>query len=191
VGTLVIRTEQPPAEETLRPVTVVWIDAREARIVRSGGEEIERLESEVPAHHRSTGHVRHDPLVRHGGGGRAQTAGEPHRLEHLARFLDQVIERLPPEDDLLVLGPGTVRVHLLRRLRLADHGRGMRRRIVSEPAHPVTDRQLLARSRVLAGEPARRVTVGAYRWSAPADPASVGRPRPRRVAEKARVREDR
>jgi hypothetical protein len=181
--------EQQTREAT-RPVTVVWIDSREARIVR-GVAHVERLESEVPAHHRSTGHVRHDPLVRHGGGGPAQTAGEPHRLEHLERFLDQVMGRLSPEDDLLIVGPGTVRVHLACRLRDADRHRGAARRILTEPARPVTDRQLMARSRVLAGGPARRVTVGAYRWSAPRGPAGASRSWPRRVAEKPRVDGDR
>jgi hypothetical protein len=63
-------------------LTLVWIDAREAVVVRwvAGTSVVERIESDVPAHHRATGHVRHDPNVRHGGGGVSQTAGEPHRL---------------------------------------------------------------------------------------------------------------
>jgi hypothetical protein len=46
--------------ETRRPSTLVWIDSREAIIVRwlDGTARLERLESEVPAHHRATGHVR-------------------------------------------------------------------------------------------------------------------------------------
>jgi hypothetical protein len=49
--------------------TLVWIDAREAVIARwQGGEShLERLHSDVPAHHRSTGHVTYDPAVGHGG----------------------------------------------------------------------------------------------------------------------------
>lgn len=97
-----------------QPSTLVWIDAREAVIVRWQHDRprLERVESEVPAHHRATGHVRHDPGVRHGGGGPPQTAGEPHRLEHLDRFVEQIANRLPPGDDLLILGPGTVRERL-------------------------------------------------------------------------------
>jgi hypothetical protein len=177
-----------PAGEPVAPpraVTLVWIDAREARVVPPGGHGgIERLESEVPAHHRSTGHVRHDPLVRHGGGGRPQTAGEPHRLEHLARFLDQVIGRLSPTDDLVIVGPGTVRLHLARRLRTADHRHGIARRIETEPAHPMTDPQLLAWSRALAGGPLRRLTAGTYRWSGAQPPMTGPRHRPRRVVER-------
>jgi hypothetical protein len=99
-----------------RALTLVWIDAREGIVVRwiQKAPVLERIESDVPAHHRSTGHVRHDPNVRHGGGGIPQTAGEPHRLEHLARFLDAVADVLPDEDDLMILGPGTVREHLAR-----------------------------------------------------------------------------
>ncbi len=52
------------------------------------------MRSDVPAHHRATGHVRHDAAVRPGGGA-PKAAGEPHRLEHLAQFVDDVANRLP------------------------------------------------------------------------------------------------
>ena len=109
-----------------RPSTLVWIDAREAVIVRWQDEEaqLERLDSEVPAHHRSTGHVRHDPGIRHGGGGAAQTAGEPHRIEHLGRFVEGIADRLGPDDDLLIIGPGTVRERLEHRVRAMDEHQG-------------------------------------------------------------------
>lgn len=88
--------------------TLVWIDARRAVIAgwHHDGVDVVRVSSDVPAHHRATGHVRHDPTVRHGGGGRPQTAGEPHRLEHLERFVEQIASRIPSDDDVLVLGPG-------------------------------------------------------------------------------------
>ena len=100
---------------------LVWIDAREAFLVRWRDDRasVGRVESEVPAHHRSTGHVRHDPGIRHGGGGPKQTAGEPHRLEHLERFIDRVADLVGEEERLIILGPGTVREHLERSLR--DH----------------------------------------------------------------------
>ena len=66
----------------------------------------------------------HDPGVRHGGGG-PQTAGEPHRLEHLNRFVEQIPKRLPPDDVLLIIGPGTVGERLERHILENDghHGR--------------------------------------------------------------------
>jgi len=141
--------------------------------------------SDVPAHHKATGHVRHDPNVRHGGG-RPQTAGEPHRLEHLKRFVAEIADRLAPDDDLLILGPGTVHERLARQLSETDARCGRPRRIACEPSSPMTDHQLVARLRTFAGLDLRRHTVGAYRWSAPrADGRSRKKePPPRRVVNK-------
>lgn len=167
---------------------LVWIDAREAFLVRWRDDRasVGRVESEVPAHHRSTGHVRHDPGIRHGGGGPKQTAGEPHRLEHLERFIDQVADLVGEEERLIILGPGTVREHLERSLRDHDHRMGRARTITCEPASRLTERQLVARLRELLGASPRRRTVGSYRWTTPparrASKAAV--PLPRRVAEK-------
>lgn len=178
-----------------RPSTLVWIDAREAVIVRwlDGRSRIERLESEVPPHHRATGHVRHDPAMRHGGGGRPQAAGEPHRLEHLARFVDQVAMRLPPDHDLLILGPGTVRERLRRLVRELDGHLARPRAITCEASPRLTDRQLVARLRDVAGADPRRRTVGAYSWRGSPGPRPSGSilPPPRRVVEKPRRRIER
>jgi hypothetical protein len=146
---------------------LVWIDSREAIIVRLTDQDatLERLESDVPAHHRATGHVRHEPGTRHGGG-RDQSAGEPHRLEHLERFIDAVAARLTDVDDVLLLGPGTVREHLERRLRDRTQPRGRPAlRLTTEPAERATDRQLIVRLRHHLGDEPRRVTIGAYRWA--------------------------
>jgi hypothetical protein len=166
--------------------TLVWVDAREAVIVRWEHDHarIERLGSDVPAHRRSSGGVRHDP-ARHGGGV-PSTAGEPHRLEHLARFIERVADRLPAEDDLLILGPGTVREHLERHVREADDRHGRTRAITSAASGRRTEPQLVARLRAAEGTAAPRRTVGAYRWAeSPGHRASgeatIG---PRRVLEK-------
>jgi hypothetical protein len=149
-----------------RPSTLVWIDAREAVIVRWADDRsrVERIMSDVPAHHRATGHVRHDPAVRHGGG-RPQTAGEPHRLEHLRRFVEDIADRTAPEDDLLILGPGVVHERLARRIRETDHDREGSRIVSCRPAAPATDRQLIARLRLFAGAAPRRRAVGGGHWS--------------------------
>jgi hypothetical protein len=172
-------------------VTLVWIDSREAIVAHrdDGAARLERIESEVPAHHRATGHVRHDPGIRHGGGGVSQTAGEPHRLEHLERFLEQVALRLPVEDDLVLIGPGTVREHLERRVRETDERQRRTRRtrrITTEASTRLTDRQLIALLRRLLGGEPRRFTVGAYRWSVKPTKRPSGAPAtlPRRVLEK-------
>jgi hypothetical protein len=170
-----------------RPSTLVWIDARDAIIVswRDDRALVEREESTVPVHHRATGHIRHDPGVRHGGGGPPQTAGEPHRIEHLERFLDRVADRLPPDNDVVILGPGTVRERLERRIRLNDEGHERARLISCEASPRLTDRQLIARVRHVAGADPLRRTVGAYRWTdRPSNGPAGEHPLPRRVLEK-------
>jgi len=172
----------------VRPSTLVWIDAREAVIVRWQDDRarLERVDSEVPAHHRATGHIRHDPAIRHGGGGPPQTAGEPHRLEHLQRFVEDIAGRLAPEDDLFIVGPGTVHERLARRVRLADTHHQRSRIVGCQASSRHTDRQLLARLRQFAGLAPRRRTVGAYRWGEPLPHRRSGatQPLPQRVVEK-------
>jgi hypothetical protein len=104
--------------------TLVWIDAREAIVVSwlEDRAQVERIVSDVPDHRKSTGHVRHDATLRHGGGG-PQTAGEPRREEYLNQFVDEVAAHLPVEDDLLILGPGTTRERLERRVLAIDRHR--------------------------------------------------------------------
>lgn len=150
----------PPAGPAHRHATLVWIDSREAFVVRleAGEVHLERLESDVPVHHRATGHVRHDPAIRQGGGsGHPQTAGEQHRVEHLRQFIDAVAEKVAPDDDLLVLGPGTVPEQLERHVAEDDAHHGRDRVVAYESAAPLTTRQLAARLRTFAGvEPPRR-----------------------------------
>jgi hypothetical protein len=166
----------------------VWIDAREAVIIRirSDRARVERVESEVPAHHRATGHVRHDPAVRHGGGGSPQSAGEPHRIEHLNRFVEHIANRLVADDVLLILGPGTVHERLSRQLSERDGCHGRIRDIACEASPPLTDRQLIARLRRFAGAEPRRRSVGAYRWGEPSGHRPSGKAYlpPRRVVNK-------
>jgi hypothetical protein len=130
----------------LRRMTLVWIDSRQALIVRWQEDRglVERVASDVPAHRRSTGEMGPDPSV------------ETQRLDHLERFVASVAQRLPADDDVLLLGPGTVRGHLERYLRAADHGRDRPRALASEAAATMTERQLIARLRDEIGVPPRR-----------------------------------
>ena len=169
-----------------RPTTLVWIDERAAIIARwnDGRANLERIESEVPSRHRSTGHVRHEPGIRHGGGGAPQTAGEPHRLEHLTRFVEEVAGKVPAGDDVLIIGPGMVRDHLHRRVLESSPSRQVRE-VETEAAPRLSDRQLLARLRGLAGAEAPRARAGAYRWSVErSGQAGQASAIPRRVARK-------
>jgi hypothetical protein len=145
---------KPPLSRTL-----VWIDTREARIVHWDGStaEIERIESEVPEHRKATGLVRREPRydagLMSGGYGHPRTSDDDHRLEHMARFLDQVASRIPSDKPLDILGPGLVREHFARLIR-EDDARHRREREPTCAASPrLTDRQLVARIRMLAGLP--------------------------------------
>ena len=167
---------------------LVWIDARSATVARwvAGEVALERLVSDVPAHHKSTGHVGHDPSIRHGGGGRQQNAVEMQRVEHLNRFVEEVAARLPATDTVAILGPGKVRDHLERVVRDDDTHHHRQRLVTSEAAARLTERQLIARVRTLAGDAPPRHTVGAYRQAAEPAEKSSGAPAgpPERLTKK-------
>jgi len=141
---------------------LVWIDAREAIVVRWTGEEaaIERRASDVPAHARATRHVRYDPLTRHGGPDR-QSAGERRRIEHLDRFVDAVAGRLERDEYVVIVGHGTVHERLEARLRELD-AQGRRSRTINvRRADRPTERQLVAELREHIGAGPRRRGLGA------------------------------
>jgi hypothetical protein len=178
-----VSVRRPTSDAPARSRTLVWIDAREAVIVRSADGEItvEHIGSDVPAHVRSTGHVRHDPSIRHGGG-RTQTALDAHRVEHLERFTASVAGALPTADDLTILGSGPVHEQLARLVRASDRRHHRVRDVECAAAPRRTDRQLAARLQRSMGHEPRRRSVGAYRWGrAEGDTSSRW---PRRVTPK-------
>lgn len=148
--------------------TLVWIDAREARIVRwqDGAAHLERVESDVPAHRRATGHIRHQGAGGHASGGESQTAAESRRLEHLNQFVAGIAERIPLHEDVIILGPGSVPERLERHVRESDEHHRRARGITCEPADRLTDRQLIARLRHAMGiDPVRRAAGDRTRGS--------------------------
>lgn len=131
---------------TAGSVTLVWIDSRQAHIVRwlDGAAQMAHLESDVPAHRTETGFT-------------PQDAVEGHRLEHLARFVAQVAGQLPAGDDLLLIGPGTVREHLANEVAQQDEHHHRKRRVACRAAGPLTVPQLIATLRHEIGdEPPRK-----------------------------------
>lgn len=162
-----LRLEAPTEEEgptrTAAPTTatVVWVDGSHAIVARwAGGPIVERLESDVPSHHRSTGHVRHDPTVRHGGGGAVSDQVERDRLRHRAAHLRRVARLVPATGDVMLLGPGQARLELERAIAAADRRRGHPRPIGSQASGRLTERELVARLRAAVGEAPARRTVG-------------------------------
>jgi hypothetical protein len=142
-----------------RPATLVWIDAREAIVLRwKDGPQVTRHELETPPHEKSVGHIRLVP-GRHGGG-KSQKALETHRLEHLRQGITQVAATLPLDKDIVIIGPGTVRERLAAEVHEADEKRPPRapaREVRTEAARRLTEAQLVERLRELVGEPPPRV----------------------------------
>jgi hypothetical protein len=128
--------------------TGVWISADFASVVCWSGDDALRhhIESTVPGRHRSTGRP---PTENH-------PAGEGHRDEHMRTFFAQVAHVLPADHDLLLIGDGEVVEHFAEQVRADDQGHGRTRRIEVEKDGPLTERQLLARTRTFAGSPAKR-----------------------------------
>jgi hypothetical protein len=140
--------------------TLVWIDSEEAIIVRwEDRATVERVRSDVEGRHRSAGHVRIDPSVRHGGGRASPDSMERARREHLRSFLEEVAEHVPPSDDVMVVGPGMVRERLERGIRAEDRRHGRRRHVHSAAAERLTEQELVAHVRLLAGDAPKRRAV--------------------------------
>ena len=186
-ATFEIEDIPPTRVNDARDQSLVWIDARKAVVARwhAGEVRLQRLRSDVPPHHRATGHVRYDPTVRHGGGA-PQDAGERNRLEHLTRFVDLVATHVPSDDDLAILGPGTVRDRLEHVIRESDRHASRTRDVTCQAAGRLTEPQLVARLRHLAGADDPRATTGVRRVPAtPAlRPSGSARPAPRRAGPK-------
>ena len=168
------------ASESPAAATLVWIDADKATIVRwsDGQSDITHLESDVPSHRRATGRkrrqTRHESAVRIGGSGQGVMSGGfghpnpddgSHRLEHLRRFVAEVTGQLDGDERLLIVGAGTVREQLDRSIREQDEHHRRTRVIACEPSTLLTERQMVARLRDWVGDPPRRRTTGAYRWT--------------------------
>lgn len=139
-------------------VALVSISAGRARVLRWRDGEVIQLDlpSRVPGRHKSTGHVRHDPVVRHGGSGPGQDEIERQRLERIGQFLARVTDAVRQDERILVVGGGRLPRELAERLERREHGRPRPRQIELEHAGYLTDPQLRARLLAWAGHPPRR-----------------------------------
>lgn len=143
------------------PTTLVWIDSDEALIVRwDAGATIERVASDVPPHHGSTGDLPHDRALGHDSEGGPRDRFERDRQTHLRAFVHAVAEHVPPTDAVRIVGPGVVRLRLGRVLRAEDRRLLRTRSVESRASAPLTEHQLVANVRALAGDPAPRRSTG-------------------------------
>lgn len=151
-------------EHRHRPVTLVWLDASEAIILGGEGPAgdgtdppgIRRVRSQVPPHHRATGRVHHDPRVRSGGGADPDDLVERRREHLIGAYVREVAALIPPNDRVVIVGPGPVHGRLATELRAADLHHHRTRPIEASAGGPVTERQLRARWRELSGSPPER-----------------------------------
>jgi hypothetical protein len=119
------------------PMTAVglWIDHRQAVIVSVAGdaEHLERINSNVEAHHRQSGMS-----------GPADDARQRELTEHLKSYYEEVVSRLRGADSILIFGPGEAKGELNARLekdRLGDRVVGV------ETCDKMTDPQIVAKVR--------------------------------------------
>jgi hypothetical protein len=153
-----------PREHEHRPVTLVWLDADEAIVLRSAAPGAapedatpQRIRSEVPPHRRATGHDHHDPRMRSGGGADPDDLAARRREHLMSAYLRRVVALLPPDDHVVVLGPGVVHARLAAQLRADDLRHRRDRPVEDEASAALTDRQLRARLLAVAGaSPERR-----------------------------------
>lgn len=113
----------------LQKKTAVWLDHHEARVLHVEGASFDEASIASPSRH----------VHRHPVG-----AAEPHRHpDDLQRFLRQIADALRDADQILVVGPATAKLQLLRYL--GEREPAIERRVlgVETVDHP-TDRQLVA-----------------------------------------------
>ncbi len=165
---------------------LVWIDAHGARIFRWRDRAVEkRVGSSIPAHERSTYHVRHDPQVRSGGGGRGADDAARHRTEHVRQFLARVESALAAEEALDVLGTGELGQRLASQVRRHDRAHHRERPITVSHSMRLTRPQLVAHLKDRLGMEPVRGGVGAYRWTGDLPHTRSGHiSGPRRVVDK-------
>jgi len=84
------------------------------------------------------------------------TSDVPPQLD---RFVERVAERVPAGDPVRIIGPGVVCKRLGRVLRAEDRRLGRVRAVASRASAPLTERELVADIRVLAGKPTARRTT--------------------------------
>ena len=118
--------------DNLRRVAI-WVDHREAIMVLFVGDHLDR-EKEILAGADSP--VRDVNLP--------QYHLETHRHEVLKQYYDDVIQRLGPVDEILILGPGQAKHELRKRI---EHHKGLKGKVVGlSTAPPLTEAQLVSKA---------------------------------------------
>lgn len=110
----------------------VWIDHKEAHIFHVDAETFSSSKVKAPTHH----------LHKHPKG----AEGAKDHPDDAKRFFHEVVRQLEGADAVLVVGPSTAKLHLLRHLH--EHARGLAPKVIGVETvdHP-SDGQLVAYAR--------------------------------------------
>jgi stalled ribosome rescue protein Dom34 len=126
-------------ENVMKKAVGVWIDHREAVIIRVAdegeGEAIQRISAEVEPHGRFSAHAP---------GGSPEDRRDRRFGEHLHRYYDEVIAAIRDADVMLIVGPGEAKGELAQRL---EHAKLHDRIVGIETVDKLTDRQIVAKIR--------------------------------------------
>jgi stalled ribosome rescue protein Dom34 len=109
--------------------TILWIDHQEARVFHLEPEALDEAMVHAPAHH-----VHRHPK------GSTEAREHPADMKH---FFDDVSKALQGVEELLVVGPGTAKLHFLRYAQKHQHNLEAKIFGVETVDHP-TDKQLVA-----------------------------------------------
>lgn len=161
-------------------VGVVWIDARQAVIVRWGDDDepvLEWVDSGVPARRKAVGSVRRGP-ARPTGGGRVGGHGNKNRyLDQMRYYFAEVADQIADLEHVEIAGRGLPHEEFAELLnQLAEKSNDELTVSTRSLARRPSERQLAARLRKLAGQSLPRRTSGPYR-PLPAATDASGRPR--------------
>jgi stalled ribosome rescue protein Dom34 len=136
----------------------VWIDQRQARIVRLDDDEVtlHTIDSDVEREPKSLGHAGGVPA-----GGKTPSS-EPRHLEHrreqeFKAFFSDVIKAVSKADELVIIGPGMTRTHLSKRMQ--EEGLDARIRTVDSAPTGLSDAQLKKHIKEMFGRHDPRMQV--------------------------------
>lgn len=138
----------------------IMIDRECARLVRLDGVgifKVERIESEIEAKVKSTGHVTHMPPHGFGGAPSSEITHLEHRLEAEEHaFYDRVVSAIGDVKQVAVIGHKPARERLAK---LIAEKRPDAKVVGVEGADRLTDGALVARARELLGVPLGRMQL--------------------------------
>ena len=161
-------------DDDAEDVALIWVDTEQAIIAHWQGEPtIERIASGVPPKRPAVGSVRRGP-ARPAGGGRVPGHGtEGRHLDAMRRYLADLVERTAEFEVVEIIGRGTTPDRLAESIRrLADARNEPLRVEVRRVSRRPTERQMLARLRVISDKELPRRSGGPYGGKPPATAAS-------------------